>query len=137
MTTPNAELAYKVLDHIDAHPEQWNQGRWYGADPECGTTACFAGWAVALSGHDVTLGEQTEDGHQAWSAIDGDEDALVGVVAAEDLGITDLTEPCRLCDINCDETNPVGKALFTSYNSREDLGRLVAEIFGPRPDAAA
>lgn len=27
MTRPNAELAYRVLDHIDAHPEQPYAGR--------------------------------------------------------------------------------------------------------------
>lgn len=35
-TKPNAELAYAVLDQIDAHPETWDQGDW-----DCGTTACF------------------------------------------------------------------------------------------------
>jgi DNA-binding transcriptional ArsR family regulator len=32
---------------------------------------------------------------------------------------------------------PAGHVLFNQNNTREDLGRLVAEIFGPRPDAAA
>jgi hypothetical protein len=48
--TPNAELAYKVLDHIDAHPQQWRQGWWF-TELDCGTAACFAGWACVLSGY--------------------------------------------------------------------------------------
>lgn len=45
MTTPNAELAYRVLDHIDAHPESWIQKTWW-----CGSGGCFAGWTAELSG---------------------------------------------------------------------------------------
>ena len=34
----NAALAYKTLDYIKAHPEEWDQRLWH-----CGTTHCFAG----------------------------------------------------------------------------------------------
>ena len=54
-SAPNAELAYRVLDHIDANPQQWDQGRWIG-QAECGTVACFASsllfclWIVSANG---------------------------------------------------------------------------------------
>lgn len=50
--TPNAELAYRTLDQIDASPEHWRQSSWV-----CGTSYCFGGWAVVLSG-----GQLNEDG---------------------------------------------------------------------------
>lgn len=50
----NTELAYRVLDHIKQHPMQWDQGNWVGKN-ECGATACFAGWCVALTYGDRKL----------------------------------------------------------------------------------
>lgn len=44
----NIDLATKVLDHIKSDPEHWDQ-RWYGVQDDCGTTYCFAGWAVKLA----------------------------------------------------------------------------------------
>jgi hypothetical protein len=41
----NTELAYRVLDHITAHPETWNQEEW-----RCRSGQCFAGWAALMSG---------------------------------------------------------------------------------------
>lgn len=42
---PNVNLLQGTLAYIEANPETWNQGEWV-----CGTTMCFAGHAVALSG---------------------------------------------------------------------------------------
>src|SRR5690348_5458725 len=42
---PNIELLEKVLKHIEDNPETWDQGNW-----RCGTSYCFAGHAVLLSG---------------------------------------------------------------------------------------
>lgn len=106
---PNAALAYRVLDQIDADPETWDQATW-----DCGTTACFAGWALRLAG-----------GHSENDVVYGPP-ALAGMTvekaAYEVLGIS--------------ETSSGGPDdwLFDADNTREDLGRLVAEIFGPRPD---
>lgn len=110
---PNAELAYRVLDQIDADPKSWNQGAW-----DCGTAACFAGWAVRLSG---------------GKSVDQDNDTYV-VDAPAALGITGLPvdeAAVKLLGHSCD--NSEGD-LFEASNTREDLGRLVAEIFGPRPE---
>lgn len=48
------ELAQKVLDHVEAHPDQHDQSIWVDnpapdATSLCNTTACLAGWAVLLN----------------------------------------------------------------------------------------
>jgi hypothetical protein len=115
VTAPNAELAYRVLDRIDADPKVWDQSVW-----SCGTTACFAGHAVLLSGgildgSDVVDGPEDLVGHQveqaAYRALGIDEDrAWLG-----------------------DDRD----WLFAQTNDRATLGRFVAEIFGPRPERAS
>lgn len=53
--TPNLPLLRKVLDHIDAHPDEWYQATW-GIQTErsaCGTAFCIAGHAIAMSGEHV------------------------------------------------------------------------------------
>ncbi len=119
---PNAELAYRVLDQIDQHPESWNQGEWYRKEA-CGTVACFAGWAVEFNNYDIALSEEQpalsgRPAHRYGRFVHG----IAGRrtfrdVAAEVLGITDL---------DADD-------LFDATNTREELGELVLEFFGPRP----
>ncbi len=115
--TPNAELAYRILDQIDADPESWRQSYWFTLT-DCGTAGCLAGWACMLSGDkaspygDLTVGDtfafvETADGQR---------------VHAEDRAM-------ELLGIELDDAY----RLFSDTNTREDLGRLVAEIFGPRP----
>lgn len=122
--TPNAELMWRVLDQIDAYPELWDQGYWFTVT-DCGTAACVAGWACLLSGdkpfpllgklEDLPVGEQVSYVDvQGWTR-------LARVRAQELLGITE------------DQAD----ALFHYENTRDVLGRLVAEIFGPRPKAIA
>lgn len=43
----NVQLLEKVMQHIDDHPEQHDQSTWVRTD--CGTAACFAGWAAILT----------------------------------------------------------------------------------------
>jgi hypothetical protein len=51
----NEKLIACVLEHIENHPEEYEQNDWLSVldlreDGEyCGTRGCFAGWAVALS----------------------------------------------------------------------------------------
>lgn len=122
VTTPNAELAYKVLDHIDAHPDSWDQSSWV-----CGTTACFAGWAVRLSGATID-GQGGSDGE----VVDGPPE-LVGLTveeaAYEALGIDVETSGWTVASYT--------EWLFHDRHTRNDLGRRVAEIFGPRPAATS
>lgn len=118
-TAPNADLAYRVLDQIDAHPESWAQEAWVDG---CGTAYCFAGWALTLTGHKL---KPHDDG---FIELDGRVCArpyIVSGTAARELGISGL-------DYRSTASN-----LFYPYNTRKDLGRIVAETFGPRPTEAA
>lgn len=47
MPKRNVELLEKTITFIADHPEQHEQDVWIS---ECGTTACFAGWALRLNG---------------------------------------------------------------------------------------
>lgn len=106
---PNAELAYKVLDHIDAHPEQWDQKHW------CGTAMCFAGWTVALSGIKVD--------EEGFIPLPGGGEEHLSNRASRLLGFAD--------------TEVVEYSLFSAIATRKELGAAVAEIFGPRPESPA
>jgi hypothetical protein len=117
MTEPNAELAYKVLDHIDAHPEQWNQGDWLGKT-SCGTAGCFAGWAVVLAGLDLLFDEpdpEFPDYSPALFVIGADGQRDIPSAARDVLGLKE------------------SGFLFSPVNTRKGLGIIVAELFGPRP----
>jgi len=125
VTAPNAELAYRALDHIDANPDQHDQRVWISKD-SCGTVACLAGWVCLLAGDKPAYEPYGED----------PETELVTVLSvgtpAYDMGV-----PRRAADllgIPYDSTSLFGHRLFSADNTREDLGRIVAEIFGPRPD---
>jgi hypothetical protein len=120
--TPNADLAYRVLDQIDAYPETWDQSTW-----DCGTSACFAGWAVRLSGWKVN----TDQGI-SQVVIDGPEH-VIGLEIDEAAQIA-LGSDCYLRRDDADDPDDPDD-LFFSCNTREDLGRLVAGIFGPRPSS--
>ena len=48
----NDELIDKVMAYICEHPEEWDQREWY-SQGVCGTTACFAGHAMLLSGYSI------------------------------------------------------------------------------------
>lgn len=120
---PNAELAYAVLDHIDAHPEQWNQGVWVRIRVRgCGTAACFAGWASLLSG---------DEPYEHWSSDNG---ASSEIRSAETGRIRQVRNRARdllrITDWQADD-------LFDAGRIRSELDDAVAEIFGPRPDAAS
>lgn len=54
MTKFNSELAHRVLDQIELHPETWDQNYW-----RCSTGMCFAGWAAEMSPGVEWVGEVT------------------------------------------------------------------------------
>lgn len=119
---PNAELAYAVLDQIDAHPEAWDQGTWW-----CETGGCFAGWACSLSGAEMKR-------FPAGSPCP--ETVVTGGLTEELNGRPVAWAAARLLGIDWraagwDEAEDV--ELFEAGNSREDLGAYVTEMFGPRP----
>lgn len=45
---PNMDKLDGIIDHIEAHPEQWDQGSW-AVETACGTAYCVAGFACEQS----------------------------------------------------------------------------------------
>lgn len=118
---PNAALAYRVLDHIKAHPEQWLQDWWFTIT-DCGTAGCFAGWTTQLSGDTPRIAPDASIGAEFAYVIRPDGVVVdVSTRAAEQLGI-DTPDAC---------------ALFAASNDLDDLAWAVTEIFGPRPAVTA
>lgn len=118
MTGPNAELAYRVLDTALA-VKRLDMGNWSSSGDKpvgldeltaetCGTTACMAGWTVALSGMKVNTAGRVYD-------LSGNEVGYVKDLATNLLGLT------------IDEADD----LF--YSEDCQVEEIVAEIFGPRP----
>jgi hypothetical protein len=119
-TSPNAVLAYRVLDLITAHPEHHDQAAWlfnpdkrdvgYVLDQllaDCGTTACFAGWTCLAAGDVVA-----EDGIRTPGVP-----RSVEYRAADLLGIgTDDAEQ-----------------LFFDAETLTQVVDTVKEVFGPDP----
>jgi hypothetical protein len=47
----NVPLLRKVLEHVTAHPEEWEQGQWgIQVDTACGSAHCVAGHAAMMAG---------------------------------------------------------------------------------------
>lgn len=128
-TKPNAELAYRALDLALKHRDHFDMANWstgengsYGfsaavgikdlTSPDCGTTACLAGWVAALSGLRV-------DGAANLFTPDG---MGVGVKADE--------YAAKQLGISMDEA----ENMF--FASNDHVIDAVAEIFGPRPIGA-
>jgi hypothetical protein len=104
---PSAKtLAYQVLDHIDADPQSWEQGVWLD---NCGTVACFAGWASLLSG----------DTPESGPGGGVDTPAGPRYVSERARELLDVSEF-------------LAGELFAASNTRADLGWLVTMIYGPR-----
>lgn len=103
----NTELLERVMQHITDHPEQHNQSMWVN---ECGTAACFAGWATLLSGWYV---QRVAPSKVVYVAHQDDlRDFLVNDLAVELLGIT----------------NDEADVLFGYGNSREMLQLMVKDL---------
>jgi hypothetical protein len=122
---PNTELGYRVLDYIEAHPQEWDQ-RIYLRKDHCGTAACFAGWAVLLSG-------DQPDWSEGWPAEVGDTfsgEATDTVRVVSDGALDGVG--ARATDL-LDITGEAAADLFAASNDLDDLRTLTAEIFGERP----
>jgi hypothetical protein len=122
MAAPNAELAYRVLDYVTAHPEQHDQGFYVSRldatnqpGPLCGTVACFAGWTCLLGGDVLEFSE---------------DEGLV--IRGSDLCVHERAEELLGLEVDGDQSFE----LFIETQDRDDQPGLVAEIFGPRPDGA-
>lgn len=104
----NWPLAWRVVEHIIDHPETHNQGVYVTA---CGTTACVAGWAVALSGW--TFAKYDGDFIEEAISPDGAYQTHAREAAVNLLGIADVDADY---DVNSDADD-----LFSGGNTVYDI----------------
>lgn len=127
---PNAALAYRVLDHIDAHPEQWDQDTYY-APSSCGTTACFAGWSVLLSEIPID-----RNGDVLLADLEPEVAEAVGALSHRDyMGpeYRHLAEVPEVAQVLLGINRGQKICLFYADQDRSSFGEAVEDIFGPRP----
>jgi hypothetical protein len=111
MPERNVELLEKTMQHILDHPEEHDQKYWF-TQTECGTAACFAGWACLLSGYEVDRTQTMGSGHDRFEYVVSESGNFAGHRARDILGLTE-TE---------------ASILFDSYNSREALQLMVKDL---------
>lgn len=79
-------LARKVLEHIEAHPDEHDQAH-FASRNDCGTTACIAGHTLLLSGQ-YELGEFDGDEFDFIESATG-EVVVASDTATEMLGLNE------------------------------------------------
>lgn len=118
-SSPDAELARKVLEHIEANPGQWNQAYW-AQRTECGTAYCFAGHVVSAAHPGAVFEFGDEDSYRRTEAnrvsLSGAKHRLIMYVAQETLGLNQYS----------------AEVLFAPSNALEHLRDYVAQL--ERPD---
>lgn len=106
----DAPLLQKLLDHITAHEEEWDQKHWARQVPTgCGTTYCAAGFVAAWEGWKMVF---------SWSVASmcerGKEMRSISRVAQEALGFS----PGQ------------GEIFFDGGNDLDDLWRMAEKWTG-------
>jgi hypothetical protein len=111
----NYPLLRKTLEHIEAHPEEHDQGTW-GLETQCGTTMCFAGQAVVLDGLSPI-----------WTNLiqgPADERQMISVVMKDGTLHSVYDGAQRILGLS----NGEAEALFMDCMTLEDVRVLVAEL---------
>lgn len=94
----NRELMERTMEYVRAHPEQHDQSYWIQLK-KCGTTRCFAGWAVELGTEGGTVpvlgsGRSYDDPDGTLvcyvARADSADEVSVPTLASELLGLTTL-----------------------------------------------
>lgn len=83
----NIPLLRKVMEHIEAHPDEWDQEAWAARTP-CGTTYCFAGIAVVMSGHDLMWTPGYMKSHWVEQDVSTTRGEHIQEVAMRELGLS-------------------------------------------------
>src|SRR4051812_2770494 len=138
MSTPNVALLKRTLNHIKDNPETWDQANW------CGTSQCFAGWAVTLAGMHANILNETvavDDMPNDLAAAVGPDVEKISVreAAIIALGIADIELPD--VDDEWPDVEPelisAASVLFHSGNTLEDMEYFVARLCGETAEATA
>lgn len=120
MTAPaeraiNVPLLRKTLEHIEAHPREWNQKTW-----RCETGFCFAGWAVELTG-----GRWVTYGNGLYPYVLAEDDD-----PPEHVDYDGEVECAYRAERILGLTGQEAQYLFHSENTLDDLRRIVADLCG-------
>jgi hypothetical protein len=107
----NRELLERTMQYIEDHPEEHYQGMWF-MKTECGTTACFAGWACLLSGLTPDFTQRPYNFTDRSSYYVKDDERWVKPIATELLGVSE------------DDA----EILFHSANSLDELKLMVKDL---------
>jgi hypothetical protein len=110
--TPNVPLLRKTLEHIEAHPQEWDQVRW-----RCESGMCFAGTAADLDGAQWLYG--------AGPMLRRREDDPADDRYAPDR-LHVRTRAQHILGISEDQADD----LFEATNTLDDLRRIVGELCG-------
>ena len=87
MTEIDVALLRKTLEYADAHPEGIRLDVW-AERTSCGTTACIAGTAAILAGHEIDWDTMSWR-RQAYLTVAGEH---IADVACKELGLTETQE---------------------------------------------
>lgn len=102
MTVFNADFADSVVGAIEANPAQHSQSMW-AQQNECGTTMCFAGWAVTLAGAKMEFFDIRHDLKRAYDCtLPSGESRNISDYAAELLGVNETQREALFHNMNND-----------------------------------
>lgn len=103
--TLNVELLDQVHEHIKRNTQAWNQSSWAFVwdeiekppalpledpnNPACGTTMCFAGTTVALSGYRLKWQDEGDSWCAFWCISPDGDKVSISRAAADLLGLTE------------------------------------------------
>lgn len=107
----NVPLLRKLLEHITAHPDEWDQQTWGRESQQsaCGTALCVAGHAAHSLGHPLVWDKAAN--YVAHCLVDGEVRSIPSV-ATHALGLS----------------NRDAAHLFSGGNTLADLWRLANEM---------
>ena len=149
-------LLRKTLEHIKAHPEEWDQSSW-----RCDTGMCFAGWAVTLVGREWA----TPKDHPAASFVEarpGEPEAcspgrigydnkitlpkviMADAAAIHELGIDEDTadylfdgsNSIETLEVFLDEIERTGSISEKTYHERSAIDEAATTFFNDDEDSA-
>jgi hypothetical protein len=110
----NAPLHRKVLEYIEAHPEEHDQNSWAVKKMSCGTTMCYAGTTLSLAGYQL-LWEKLLNGD--FAATEAQNPRTGEIVSIEE-------EAAKLLDLTSWEAN----RLFFEFGNVAHLYEIVNHI---------
>lgn len=117
----DAPILRKALEHITAHPEEWDQSQWAGRDSLCGTSCCLAGMIAVQQGYKLDF--EAGDSATSYAIKDGRSNYISHVAAAELLG-------CEVESVaygQLAEYPPI-REMFRGSHELPDLWRMASQL---------